>query len=138
MCIRDRREVARTARVIAFNRTFSWRPDRGRSGVRLAQASGPMLGRIQAQAIVVSADHDTSPISAALRHPRHSSWMLSRLTNETKDQHIGIDEGLLASFSSPSIGSYRHFLARMYGFSAPVGTALLATPACLLYTSDAA
>ena len=40
---------------------------------------------------------DITPISSAVRHPRHSSWMLSRLTNETKAHHIGIDEGLLVS-----------------------------------------
>jgi heme oxygenase len=90
-----------------------------------------MLARIQPALVIGSTrrdDRDHTPISTAIKHPRHTSWMLSRLTNETKQHHIGVDEGLLVSFVAPSVGSYRHFLARMYGFSAPVGTALLATP----------
>lgn len=88
-----------------------------------------MLARIQPAIVIGNRpdDRDITPISIAVKHPRHSSWMLSRLTNETKEHHIGVDEGLLVSFAAPSIGAYRHFLARMYGFSAPVGTALLAT-----------
>ncbi|MBA3457330.1 MAG: biliverdin-producing heme oxygenase [Deltaproteobacteria bacterium] len=92
-----------------------------------------MLAQTQPALVIADQtdDHtirDITPISQAVKHPRHSSWMLSRLTNETKRHHVGIDEGLLSAFAIPSIGSYRHFLARMYGFSAPVGTALLAAP----------
>lgn len=88
-----------------------------------------MLAR-QPLALVIGDNQveDVTSISTAVRHPRHSSWMLSKLTNETKAHHIGVDEGLLASFAKPSLGAYRHFLARMYGFAAPVGVALLATP----------
>ncbi len=90
-----------------------------------------MLARIQPHAFVISArtdDRDVIPLSSALRHPRHSSWMLSRLTLDTKPRHQAADEGLLSPFEAPTVGAYRHFLARMYGFTAPVGVALLATP----------
>ena len=87
-----------------------------------------MLARQPLAIVTGDAQVEVTSISAAVKHPRHSSWMLSRLTNETRTHHIGVDEGLLASFAKPSIGAYRHFLARMYGFAAPVGVALLATP----------
>jgi len=88
-----------------------------------------MLARIQSHAIVISEpDRDVTPLSSAIRHPRHSSWMLSRLTLDTKPRHVAVDDALLSSFEDPTVDEYRHFLARMYGFSAPVGVALLATP----------
>jgi heme oxygenase len=87
-----------------------------------------MLARTQPALVISTNDREVTPISTAIKHPRHTSWMLSRLTNETKQHHISVDEGLLVSFSTPTVGAYRHFLARMYGFSAPLGTALLATP----------
>lgn len=90
-----------------------------------------MLARIQPHAIVVSDrsdDHTVTPLSSVSRHARHSSWMLARLTLDTKSRHSAADEGLMSPFEDPTVGAYRHFLARMYGFSAPVGVALLSTP----------
>jgi heme oxygenase len=91
-----------------------------------------MFARIQPHAITLggaTADEATViPISAAARHPRPTSWMLARLTAETKRHHATIDALLLDAIEAPSLSRYRHLLARLYGFDAPLASRLLATP----------
>lgn len=67
--------------------------------------------------------------SFELQRPgRAASFMLARLTLETQAQHRAIDEALFAPLAPPTVGSYRHFLARLYGFEAPLGCTLASTP----------
>lgn len=67
-------------------------------------------------------------IREAPRPAGPTSWMLARLTLETQAHHAAIDDALLGPLTTPTRASYRHFLARMYGFEAPVGCALASTP----------
>ncbi len=50
--------------------------------------------------------------------------MLARLAVETRCHHVQIDELLLWPLSTPTRGAYRHFIARLYGFEAPLATSL--------------
>ena len=101
---------------------------------RRLQYSPPMLARIQPHAIVIGEQAEAGearPLSFAVGHARHaarhSSWMMARLALEAGPQHRANEDALVSSLVEPSLGAYRHFLARMYGFSAPLGVALLAT-----------
>ncbi|MDB4963348.1 MAG: putative Heme oxygenase [Myxococcales bacterium] len=90
-----------------------------------------MLARIQPHAITLhgpTVDEGTvTPIASAPRHPKALSPMLARLTLETKRHHAPIEELLLDAIASPSVSSYRHLLARLYGFDAPLASRLLST-----------
>jgi len=61
------------------------------------------------------------------RSSRTSSWMLARLAHETQAQHDVIDDLILTPLVAPTRARYRHYLARMYGFEAPLGCALVVT-----------
>lgn len=61
------------------------------------------------------------------RSTRTSSWMLARLAHETHAQHDVIDDLILTPLVAPTRARYRHYLARMYGFEAPLGCALVTT-----------
>ena len=57
-----------------------------------------------------------------------SSRMLARLGAESETLLDIVDDELLASLSKPTRSAYRYMLARIYGFEAPVGTAILLAP----------
>lgn len=52
-------------------------------------------------------------------------WMLQRLSLETASHHPGADEDRLALMEARSLGEYRSFLVRVYGFEASVEQALM-------------
>lgn len=57
------------------------------------------------------------------------SWVLGRLDHETRPRHAQADSDrlcLMTSHATPA--GYRGFLARVYGFEAPVGAAIQMTP----------
>lgn len=56
------------------------------------------------------------------------SWMLSKIKRETQSQQAAADEGRLAPLRSTSTApSYTSYLARVYGFEAPIETAFQAS-----------
>lgn len=57
-----------------------------------------------------------------------SSRMLARLGAESETLLDIVDDELVGSLIKPTRSSYRYMLARIYGFEAPVGTALLHAP----------
>jgi heme oxygenase len=58
-----------------------------------------------------------------------SSWMLARLQQETEAFHATADAHRLAMLSAPTtVGQYRAWLSRIYGFEAAVEAALVMTP----------
>ena len=79
-------------------------------------------------ALSVSAAETTASITPIARARRPTSWMLARLQAETGACHAAIDHAVFAPFERPTVATYRHFLARVFGFDAPLGTRLLATP----------
>ncbi len=89
-----------------------------------------MLARIASRVVdVVEPDTATiAPITPITRARRATSWMLARLQAETIAHHAPIESLLFDPLERPCLSSYRHFLARMYGFDAPLGTRLLSTP----------
>ncbi len=54
-----------------------------------------------------------------------SSRMLARLGAESERQLEIVDDQLVTSLVHPTRSAYRYLLARIYGFEAPVGTAVL-------------
>lgn len=56
------------------------------------------------------------------------SWMLGRLSRETKRHHHVADNDRLAVLGAADPALYTRFLKRIYGFEAPVEAALLMTP----------
>jgi len=57
-----------------------------------------------------------------------SSRMLARLGAESETLLDIVDDELVGSLIKPTRSAYRYMLARIYGFEAPVGTALLLAP----------
>jgi heme oxygenase len=57
-----------------------------------------------------------------------SSRMLARLGVESETLLDIVDDELVASLIKPTRSAYRYMLARIYGFEAPVGTAVLLAP----------
>jgi heme oxygenase len=57
-----------------------------------------------------------------------ASRMLARLGAESETLLDVVDDALVGSLIKPTRSSYRYMLARVYGFEAPVGTALLHVP----------
>ncbi len=57
-----------------------------------------------------------------------SSRMLARLGAESETLLDIVDDELVGSLIKPTRSSYRYMLARVYGFEAPVGNALIHTP----------
>jgi heme oxygenase len=76
-------------------------------------------------------DEDTvTPIASAARPrtgSRSTSRMLARLTLETKRHHRPVEDLLIEAIAVPSLSTYRHLLARLYGFDAPLASRLLST-----------
>jgi heme oxygenase len=56
------------------------------------------------------------------------SSTLARLALETGRTHIRIEEALIGPLDFPSTAGYRRFLCLLYGFQAPLETALAVTP----------
>ncbi|MEO7092008.1 MAG: hypothetical protein ABI175_02080, partial [Polyangiales bacterium] len=54
--------------------------------------------------------------------------MLARLGAESETLLDIVDDELVGSLIKPTRSSYRYMLARVYGFEAPVGTAVLQAP----------
>lgn len=58
-----------------------------------------------------------------------TSWMLARLKRETQPHQLGADEDRLAPLRTTTTPPlYKSYLARVFGFEAPVESAFLATP----------
>ncbi|MDB4959741.1 MAG: bacteriophytochrome heme oxygenase BphO [Myxococcales bacterium] len=58
---------------------------------------------------------------------QQTSWMLVRLSTETRIHHAGADGDRLAMMERPSDRSYRSFLERVYCFEAPLEAAFALT-----------
>ena len=87
-----------------------------------------MVARTAPRLVDLSVADTTASITPIARARRPTSWMLARLQAETGAYHAAIDHALFSPFERPSVAVYRHFLARLFGFDAPLGTRLLATP----------
>lgn len=58
-----------------------------------------------------------------------TSWMLARLKRETQAQQLAADEDRLAPLRTTTTSkTYAAYLARVFGFEAPVESAFVATP----------
>ncbi len=58
---------------------------------------------------------------------RESSRMIARLQVRTHADHAAIVSRLFGPLDHPTVPAYRHFLACVYGFDAPLGNRLLST-----------
>src|SRR5437867_1157607 len=58
-----------------------------------------------------------------------SSWMLTRLKRNAQSDHVAANIDRLALLhAEPSAASYRDYLVRIFGFEAPVESALAHSP----------
>jgi heme oxygenase len=59
----------------------------------------------------------------------HSSWMIERLNDETRIHHAEVDGDFDLLFRDDAASThYQYFLMRVYGFEAPLESALAMTP----------
>lgn len=89
-----------------------------------------LFTRFAARARVLGPDQPSSELGVAVEpaRPRATSWMLARLARTLSAEHAVIDETIMAVVEEPTLASYRYFLARLYGFDAPLLASLLVTP----------
>jgi heme oxygenase (biliverdin-IX-beta and delta-forming) len=57
-----------------------------------------------------------------------ASWMLTQLDQATRMHHAPVEAAQLAFLQAPSVAGYRDELIRIYGFEAPVESALAMAP----------